>query len=266
GDHGGLTGRGAAPVRRPLPATMSGAVAVIVAAGRGTRLGGDVPKPFRSLGGSTLVAHAVRALVACPGIEGAIVVVAPEEIGGPRATAVGALGGVLAVVPGGASRLRSALAGVEAAEGAEIVLVHDAARPFVAPATVAAVLAGVERHGAAVPALAVRDTVKRDDGAGLVAATVDREPLRLAPTPEGARRALLLGALRRAVAEGADVTDEAQAIERTGAPVAIVPGDPGNVKITTAADHLEAERRLARAGDAELRVGHGYDVHAFGGG
>jgi 2-C-methyl-D-erythritol 4-phosphate cytidylyltransferase/2-C-methyl-D-erythritol 2,4-cyclodiphosphate synthase len=160
--------------------------------------------------------------------------------------------------------MESALAGVEAATPAEIVLVHDGVRPFVDPALVAAVLDAVRRHGAAVPALPARDTVKRDDGAGFVAETLDRAPLRLAQTPQGARRDWMLEALRLAVASGREVTDEAQALERAGRRVALVPGDPANVKITTPADWSDALRRFDDEDDG-LRVGHGYDVHRFGG-
>jgi len=160
--------------------------------------------------------------------------------------------------------MASALAGVEAASDAEVVLVHDAARPFVDPALVAAVLEAVRMHGAAVPALAARDTVKRDDGAGFVAETLDRAPLRLAQTPQGARRDWMLAALRLALASGVESTDEAQALERAGRRVALVPGDPENRKITTPDDWSDALRRFDEDDDA-LRVGHGYDVHRFGG-
>jgi len=145
-----------------------------------------------------------------------------------------------------------------------VVLVHDAARPFVDPALVAAVLAAARLHGAAVPAVAARDTVKRDDGTGFVAETLDRAPLRLAQTPQGARRDWMLEALRLAVVSGVESTDEAQALERAGRRVALVPGDPANLKITTPDDWSDALRRFDEDDDA-LRVGHGYDVHRFGG-
>jgi 2-C-methyl-D-erythritol 4-phosphate cytidylyltransferase / 2-C-methyl-D-erythritol 2,4-cyclodiphosphate synthase len=244
---------------------MRGAVAVIVAAGRGTRLGSGVPKQFLELAGRSVVSRAVAAMTECAGIDGAVVVVAPEEIGGPRAHALAALPSVRAVVPGGLTRMRSSLAGVEAASDAEIVLVHDAARPFVDPEVVARVLDAARRHGAAVPALEVWDTVKSDDGSGFVAATLDRAALRLAQTPQAARREILLEALREAVRDGFEATDEAQAIERAGIGVALVAGDPGNVKITSPEDWDRAVRRAGGGGGSDLRVGHGYDVHRFGG-
>jgi 2-C-methyl-D-erythritol 4-phosphate cytidylyltransferase/2-C-methyl-D-erythritol 2,4-cyclodiphosphate synthase len=153
--------------------------------------------------------------------------------------------------------------GVEAALPCRYVLVHDAARPFAPAALVDAVAAATLRHGAAVPVLPVGDTVKEDDGNGFCARTLDRGRLRLAQTPQGARADWLLEALDRALEEGTDPTDEAQALELAGRRVAFVPGDPSNAKITAAPD-LEAAR-LRTAGDpAVLRVGTGFDIHRFG--
>ena len=109
-----------------------------------------------------------------------------------------------------------------------------------------------------------RDTIKRHDGAGFVAETLDRGRLRLAQTPQGARRDWMLEALKAAAAAGAEVTDEAQALERAGRRVALVAGDPSNTKITTQQDWAEALRRI-EGDEGALRVGHGYDVHRFGG-
>jgi 2-C-methyl-D-erythritol 4-phosphate cytidylyltransferase/2-C-methyl-D-erythritol 2,4-cyclodiphosphate synthase len=244
---------------------MTGAVAIVVAAGKSSRLGGAIPKQFLELGGETVTSRAVRAMTACSGIHGVVVVLSPGELGGSREAALRGLDRVLAVVPGGSSRTASALAGVEAASGADVVLVHDGARPFVDAVLVAAVLDATRQHGAAVPVVPARDTVKRDDGTGFVAETVDRGPLRLAQTPQGARRDWMLAALRLALASGSDITDEAQALERAGRRVALVSGDPSNVKITTPQDWSDALRRVGDD-DLPLRVGHGYDVHRFGGG
>jgi 2-C-methyl-D-erythritol 4-phosphate cytidylyltransferase / 2-C-methyl-D-erythritol 2,4-cyclodiphosphate synthase len=243
---------------------MSEAVAVLVAAGSSTRLGGSVPKQFLELGGVTVVARAARSLGSCAGVDGVVVVVAPAELGSSREAGLRAIPGVRSVVPGGATRALSSLAGVEAAAGAEFVLVHDAARPFVAHRLIRSVLEATRRHGAAVPAVAAADTVKRDDGTGFVAETLDRSELRLAQTPQGARREWLLDALRSAARAGIDVTDEAQALERAGHRIALVPGDRGNVKITTTED-WEAARRRIDPEDGDIRVGHGYDIHRFGG-
>jgi len=243
---------------------MSGAVAIVVAAGTSTRLGGAAPKQFRELGGESVVARAIRGLTACPDVQGVIVVIPAGELGGPYDAALRGIDRVLTVVPGGPTRMRSSLAGVEAASDSEFVLVHDAARPFVDPRLVAAVLEATRRHGAAIPALDARDTVKRDDGEGFVAETLDRTLLRFAQTPQGARRDWLLEALRLASAESPEVTDEAQALERAGRRVALVGGDPANIKLTTQDDWNEAFRRVDEVG-GRLRVGHGYDVHRFGG-
>jgi 2-C-methyl-D-erythritol 4-phosphate cytidylyltransferase/2-C-methyl-D-erythritol 2,4-cyclodiphosphate synthase len=193
-----------------------------------------------------------------------IVVLAPEELDGKHGEELRRLERVFAAVPGGDTRAASALAGVEAAIDAEIVLVHDGARPFVDPVLVAAVLNATRHHGAAVPALHARDTVKREDGAGFVSETLDRTMLWFAQTPQGARRDWMLEALRLAVASGVSVTDEAQALERAGRRVALVPGDPLNFKITTPDDWTDAQRRVVDDEPA-YRVGHGYDVHRFGG-
>jgi 2-C-methyl-D-erythritol 4-phosphate cytidylyltransferase/2-C-methyl-D-erythritol 2,4-cyclodiphosphate synthase len=243
---------------------MSGAVAIVVAAGKSTRLGGTVPKQFLELGGQSVAARAVRAMTSCPGVDGVIVVLPGDEIDGPHGAGLRRIDRVVAAVAGGATRAASSLAGVEAAADADIVLIHDGARPFVGPALVAAVLDATRRHGAAIPAIHLRDTVKRDDGVGFVGETVDRGTLRLAQTPQGARRDWMLAALHRALDSGVPVTDEAQALERAGHRVALVSGDPGNVKITTREDWAEAVRRVADDGPA-YRVGHGYDIHRFGG-
>jgi len=242
---------------------MRGAVAIVVAAGRSTRFGGDIPKQFLDLGGESVSARAVRALTACPGVAGVVVVVGDDDLTGPRVAALRSLSGVLDVVAGGETRMASALAGVEAASDAEVVLVHDAARPFVKPWLIAAVLEATRLHGAAVPAVAAQETVKRDDGAGFVAESLDRSRLRFAQTPQGARRDWMVAALQQAVASGVEATDEAQALERAGRRVALIPGDPANVKITTPEDWAVALSRIEQI-DA-FRLGHGYDVHRFGG-
>lgn len=243
---------------------MSRAVGVVVAAGKATRFGGGLPKQFLDLGGETVAARSVRALASHPGLDGVIVVLPPEEIGGPRHEALARISGVLAVVPGGASRAHSTAAGVAAADGAAIVLVHDAARPFVGAGLVARVLDAAVRDGAAVPVLPVSDTVKETGSDGRVLRTLDRARLRLAQTPQGSRRDWLLQALERALAAGADVTDEAQALERDGRSVTMVDGEAGNVKITRPED-LEAARARLDGAAAAIRVGIGFDIHRFGG-
>jgi len=167
-------------------------------------------------------------------------------------------------VAGGSSRAESVSHGIAAAAaGAEFVLVHDAARPFADRSLVDRVVRATREHGAAIPALAVPDTVKRVNAAGRVEATIDRGDLRLAQTPQGARTSWLVQALSEAEREGFAVTDEASALERCGHPVAIVAGEPDNFKLTVAADVARA-RGLAGESTMELRVGHGFDIHRFG--
>ncbi len=235
-------------------------VGIVVAAGRGERLGGGVPKQFLDLAGGTLLERAIGALTSNPATRGVVVVLHPEEIGGDRARAVARLPGVLRVVAGGDARAASVTRGVEAALPCGHVLVHDAARPLASPALVDRVVVATLRAGAAVPVVPIADTVKEDDGSGGVARTVDRARLRLAQTPQGAVASWLLDALHAAAAAGIAVTDEAHALELAGREVALVEGEPGNVKITTAEDLAQARRRLEDRA-AGLRVGIGFDVH-----
>ena len=240
---------------------------IVVAAGRSERYGGGVPKQLLDLGGRSLLERAVEALAGHPGIGGVIVVLPPALLDGPLPATVRSWPGVAEVVPGGDTRAASAARGVTAAasRGAEHVLVHDAARPLVPAAVVERVVEATLRHGAAVPVLRVPDTVKEDDGAGCVRRTLDRERLRLAQTPQGARTDWLAEALAAAEAAGDTVTDEAAALERAGRRVVLVEGDPANVKITTPDDLARARAVLALGGAmADLRVGTGFDVHRFG--
>lgn len=239
---------------------MASVTGIVVAAGRASRFGGVVPKQFLEFAGTTVAGASVRALSGRPGLAGVVVVVAPEEIGGPQAAELSRLDGVLAIVPGGASRAASVACGL-AASRAEHVLVHDAARPLVSPRVVDAVLEATLRYGAAIPVVPVRDTVKSDDGAGFSGGTLDRAPLRLAQTPQGARVDWLLEALERARHDRVEATDEAHALERAGRRVAFVEGDLGNIKITTPEDLAEARRRLSGEALGETRAGTGYDIH-----
>lgn len=237
-------------------------VAVLTAAGGGTRLGGDVAKALIELGGRPLVAHAASALVAGARLAGAplarLVVTAPAELAGVLETAVrGAVDGVpVVVVPGGATRQASVAAGLAAladVDGEAAVLVHDAARPLLPAGAVARVLAALAAgHDAVIPAVPVVDTVKRvvpADAGERVAATVDRRDLRAVQTPQGFR----LATLRRAHAAGAAVagdeaaaaTDDAGLVEALGERVHVVPGDPDGLKVTTPRDLVLAAALLA---------------------
>lgn len=238
-------------------------IGVVVAAGLSTRFGGAVPKQFLEVGGRSVLERSVRALADRPAVAGVVVVLAPEELNGPRLPQVRSWPGVLALAAGGPSRAASVLRGLEAAPASRFVLVHDAARPMAGPELVERVIEAARREGAALPALTVSDTVKEVDEADRVTRTVDRSGLRLAQTPQGARMDWLLDALRGAAADGIEVTDEAAALERAGHRVAVVAGDPANRKITSEEDLEELRRRWDGDGAEALRVGSGFDVHPF---
>lgn len=229
-----------------------------MAAGRGDRLGAEKPKQFIEVGGRTLLQRSVAAFDRHPAIEHLVVVLAPGLVAdGP--TLAGPVTGPCTFAEGGARRQDSVANGMAAMPAdVDVVLVHDAARPFVDPALIDRVLEGVSTHGAAVPAVPVRDTVKRMDlERKTVAATIPRQEIWLAQTPQGFRRDVLT----QAVALGQrDVvaTDEAMLAEQAGHSVAIVMGDEGNMKITTPADLAAAKNRVE---PSVSRVGTGYDLH-----
>ena len=238
--------------------------AIIVAAGRGDRLGAEKPKQFVEIGGRTMLQRSVAAFDQHPAIAHIVVVVAPGLVDtGPALT--GPVNSPCTFAEGGARRQDSVANGLAAMPAeVDVVLVHDAARPFIDGPLIDRVLEGVGVHGAAVPAIPVRDTVKRMDlERKTVTATIPREEIWLAQTPQGFRREVLL----KAVALGQrDVvaTDEAMLAEQAGQSVAIVTGDEGNMKITTPADLAAAKNRVERAGSGGgtgSRVGTGYDLH-----
>jgi 2-C-methyl-D-erythritol 4-phosphate cytidylyltransferase / 2-C-methyl-D-erythritol 2,4-cyclodiphosphate synthase len=175
---------------------------------------------------------------------------------------------LLAPVPGGATRQASVRAGLEAlsAGAPDVVLIHDAARPFCSATLVSRAIAACAETGAAIPAMEVTDTIKQVDERGRVAGTVDRARLRSVQTPQAFAFPALLEAHRRAAREGReDFTDDAALAEWAGLEVAVFAGESGNVKLTTDEDFARAEaRRIASLTD--LRTGTGYDVHAFGDG
>ena len=219
--------------------------AILVAAGRGERLGLDRPKAFAPLRGRPLLAESLERLEATDWVD-AIVVVAPEGWEEPAILLAEELGcgKVSSCVTGGATRAESVrLALTEVPEDAAVVLVHDAARPLVAEETVARVLAPlVEGWDGAVPGLPLADTVKRVRGDAVVE-TVPRDDLVAVQTPQ----AFVAPVLRRAAAAGEDASDCAALVERAGGRVKVVPGDPRLLKVTDAADLERVERLLAEA-------------------
>jgi 2-C-methyl-D-erythritol 4-phosphate cytidylyltransferase len=222
-------------------------IAILVAAGRGERMGGQRPKAFLPLAGRPLLLRAAEAFEAAPEVE-AIVAVVPASDQREARDLLASLRKVTAVVPGGATRQDSVRAGLAALpDGFDgIVLVHDAARALVATALISSVARAAAETGAAIPVLPLVDTIKRVRD-GLLQETLDRAELAAAQTPQGVRRALLEEALDRAARDGVTVTDEAMAVERLGRPVAAVTGSPRNLKITTPHDLRWAEMLLASA-------------------
>ncbi len=221
------------------------ALAILVAAGRGERMGASRPKAFLELGGEPILLKAARAFEAAPSVVAIVAAVPAEEVE-PARRLLAVLRKLYAVTPGGSRRQDSVLAGMKAAppgfEG--VVLVHDAARPFVDVETIEAVAHAAAQHGAALPVLAVVDTVKRVRE-GRVVETLDRSELGAAQTPQGFRLPLLARAYEEAFRDRVTLTDEAMAVERLGAPVMAVPGSAHNRKLTTPEDLAWAEGVLA---------------------
>lgn len=223
--------------------SAAGVWAVLVAAGRGERMGGKRPKAFANLAGRPLVAESLERLDASPWVE-AIVVAASADWEEPTillAEELGA-GSVRAVVAGGATRTDSVRAGLaEVPADTPVVLVHDAARPFLPDEVVERVVTALgEGWDAAVPALPLADTIKRADG-NAVAETVDRTGLHAVQTPQ----AFVADTLRRALAGAGDATDCAGLVEAVGGRVRLVEGDRRLLKVTTPADLTFVETLLA---------------------
>lgn len=220
------------------------ALAIIVAAGRGERMGAARPKAFLGLAGEPLLSRAARAFAAAPAIDAIVAVVPEAEIGAAREL-LAPVAKPLHVVPGGERRQDSVLAGLkQAPDGFDgVVLVHDAARPLVTPELIEDVARLAESQGAAIPLVPMVDTVKRVVD-GQVVATLDRATLGAAQTPQGFRFALIARAYEQAFRDRVVLTDEAMAVERLGHAVATVPGSLRNRKLTTPEDMAWAEALL----------------------
>jgi 2-C-methyl-D-erythritol 4-phosphate cytidylyltransferase / 2-C-methyl-D-erythritol 2,4-cyclodiphosphate synthase len=234
--------------------------AIIAAGGRGVRMGGGRPKQLLAVDGRTLLERSVEAFTLHPAVDELVVAVTPEMAADPPACLRTPVKPLRAVV-GGARRQDSVSNAFDAASPAtEIVLVHDAARPFVSADLIGRTIAAAAAYGAAVAAVEATDTVKRVRGgeARVVVETIPRETVFLAQTPQGFRRDVLAAAVALG-RSGVVATDEAALAERAGYTVHVVAGEPGNVKITTA-DDLEAARRGA-VPQAVPRTGLGYDLH-----
>lgn len=247
-------------------AAAAAADAIVVAAGASTRMDG-VDKLLSTIGDRPLLAHTIGALRGAEAIGGIVVVTSHE-----RRDALAAGGWAppdrVTFVEGGQRRQDSVRAGFDALEssapdpdGGRIVLVHDGARPAVSRRVIDDVIAATARHGAAIPAMAVGETLKRVSG-DLVETTVDRADLVAAQTPQGVRRGLLREALASSVARDGIWTDEAALLEACRIAVHVVPGDPANLKVTVPADLDRAASLLVP--HADRRTGIGRDLHPFG--
>jgi 2-C-methyl-D-erythritol 4-phosphate cytidylyltransferase/2-C-methyl-D-erythritol 2,4-cyclodiphosphate synthase len=233
-------------------------VSVIIAAGgQGTRLGAGVAKQWLTIGGRSLLERSVAAFDAHVRVTELVIVVPPGAGDAP----VPATATPRRIVTGGARRQDSVAAGFAAVSAdADVILVHDAARPFVTAGLIDRAIDGARAAGAVVPAVPVHDTVKQVvPGDTRVTATLPRETLFLAQTPQAFRREVLAAAIEAGRA-GASGTDEAMLAEQAGHEVRLVAGDEANVKITTAAD---LERARAMSPPPAFRIGTGYDLHVF---
>jgi len=235
------------------------AAAVIVAAGRGERLGATIPKAFVAVAGVPMLLHAARRVALSPEVGRIVVVVGALDVDRARVLLMQhGVRNVTAVVPGGAHRQDSVFAGLSHLGEAPVAVVHDGARPLVPPDVVTAVIQAAAEAGAASAGLPVRETVKLVDGVD-ARQTLDRDRLWVAHTPQAFRTALLREAHHRAKAEGFYGTDDAVLVERLGYAVRMVEDSPRNLKVTVPADLDLAE---AYAGQRQMvRTGIGYDAH-----
>ena len=221
---------------------------VIVAAGQGTRIGGGTPKQFIEIAGVPMLLRSIRPFARHPDVAHIAVVLRAGDAAAPPAWLLAHASEMLSIVAGGAERSDSVAAGLAALPpGCEVVLVHDAARPFIETSLIDRVIAGARAGNGTVPALPVTDTIKEVDAADpeLVARTMPREQLRSVQTPQGFPRRILEDAHASARRDGRKGSDDAALVEQAGGTVRIVAGDPHNVKVTTTED-LELTEYLAR--------------------
>lgn len=244
--------------------------ALIVAAGRGIRArSGHLPKQYQTIGGRPVLSYCLRAFLNHPTIEKVIVVIGAGDVDeyesiAPRDPRL------LPPVIGAATRQGSVYAGLRALaanDPPDRVLIHDGARPFVSATLISRVADGLDSVEAVVPTLPITSTLKAIDPGNQVKATIPRNGIHAAETPQGFKFSAILAAHRKALSEGREFTDDAAIAEWARIGVRSVSGEPGNVKLTTAEDIAAADRRLVSEGMlalGDLRVGAGYDVHMFG--
>ena len=221
---------------------------MVPAGGAGKRMGAGTPKQFLMLDGVPMMLHALRVLDRAPSVTEVILVVPKQERDRALTEVVERYGlkKVLKVVPGGATRQESVHHGLnEVDEDVEIVVVHDAVRPFVTEDLIERSIEAARKHGGAIAAVPMKDTPKQAGPDRLIQRTLDRTGLWLAQTPQTFRRALVVEAYRKAAIAHVHATDDAALVERLGHAVAIVEGNWENIKITTPEDMILAEAILA---------------------
>jgi 2-C-methyl-D-erythritol 4-phosphate cytidylyltransferase/2-C-methyl-D-erythritol 2,4-cyclodiphosphate synthase len=246
--------------------------AVIAAAGAGSRMDADLPKQFMRIGGKSVLERAAEAFENNASVDDIYVVAAADRAADCRAALSGKVAKLRGVCAGGATRQESVFAGLSALPAAvDIVLIHDAARPFVSQGCIDRVLRLAAEKGAAAAGVPVKDTIKaaRD---GVFTETLDRGALYGMQTPQGFWCPLIRDAHAAAVKDGFTGTDDAVLLERTGKKVYLAEGEYDNIKLTTPEDVTAARAIATRLCGAQtgaqsaLRVGNGYDVHRFGAG
>jgi 2-C-methyl-D-erythritol 4-phosphate cytidylyltransferase / 2-C-methyl-D-erythritol 2,4-cyclodiphosphate synthase len=232
--------------------------AIIAAGGRGARFGGPHPKQLSLLAGRPILHHSVTAFLNSSHIA-EIVVALPDDVATDPPEYLRGAGKPIHVVAGGARRQDSvARAFARVSNDAELVVIHDAARPLVSADIIQRTIAAAAESGAAIAAIRAHDTVKRAGADGVIVDTLPREEIFLAQTPQAFR----VDVLRAALAIADDATDEAALAERAGHRVRVVEGDPRNLKVTTPDDLAMAERLIGSgAAIPSLRIGNGYDLH-----
>ena len=231
-------------------------IALLVAAGKSERMQSDLPKPYMTIGSESVLRRTVKHFLQHPDIDGVRVVIRREHHPLYRRAVEGLT--LFPCVIGGDSRQESVRLGLESLihRGPANVLVHDIARPNASHALISRVLEKLKDNDAAIPAMKITDTVKRATD-GHIRETIDREQLYTVQTPQGFRFNSLLAAHRKV--QGASLPDDAAIMEQSGGVVAMVEGDPNNIKITTSQDIRHMQTLLGN--DSEIRVGMGYDVH-----
>ncbi|MBI5064570.1 MAG: 2-C-methyl-D-erythritol 4-phosphate cytidylyltransferase [Desulfatitalea sp.] len=218
--------------------------ALIVAAGQGVRMGSAQRKQYLLLAGRPILSHTIERFGTCPEVDRIMVAVPAAEIDYCRQQIISSLriAKDIELVLGGARRQDSVRNGLEAlGADPEMVLVHDGVRPLVRPELIAACIQGARKRGACIPVMEVTDTLKQANPAGAIERTIAREGLYAAQTPQAFQTELILQAHRRAAQEGWQATDDASLMERMGVAVHIIPGERGNIKITTPEDLRWAE-------------------------